>query len=118
MVHIRDIMGGFPDMKTFIQAVEEPAEVATQAFAVGAGEGASEQMKYNLPTVQGVKLKQKTVQEAIVVGGPRRIWRITASAKVGRIEKKIVSVWDMKYVSFQAKRHNMGPGGFLYWREE
>jgi Type II secretion system (T2SS), protein K len=118
IVHIRDFLGGYPDMKSFIRAVEAPSDVAMQAFAVGAGEDASEQMKYNLPRVRGVKLKQKTLQEAIVVGGPRRIWRITASAKVGRIEKKIVSVWDMKYVSFQAKRHNMGPGGFLYWREE
>ena len=71
-----------------------------------------------LPGVTGVKLKQTTLKDAIVVGGARRIWRLTATANVGRIKKKIKAVWDMKHISMQRKRHNMGPGGFLYWREE
>jgi len=120
ITHIRDFLGGYPDLKTFLRAVEEPSEVAAPAFAMGAmgTDDMPEQMRYNLPAVKGVKLKEQTVKEAVVVGGPRRIWRINATAKVGRIQKKITGVWDMKYVSFQTKRHNMGPGGFLYWREE
>ena len=118
VVHIRDYYAGFQDLKSFTRAVEDPLGEAGSLFAaiVDADSGGAEPPA--LPPAQGVKLKQSTLSKAIIVGGPRRIWRITASSEVGRIKKKINAVWDMSHVSMQAKRVNMGPGGFLYWREE
>jgi hypothetical protein len=116
--HLRSYFGGFADLKAFKQAVENPTVAAAAAFAgTGDDDKASQEVRAQLPTVRGIKLKDE-IKEAVVVGGPRRIWRINATAKVGRVRRKITAVWDMKYISFQAKRHNMGPGGFLYWREE
>ena len=71
-----------------------------------------------LPVMQGIKLNPKTIKESIVAGGARRIWRIVATADVGKVKKTITAVWDMQHVSLQAKRHNTGKGGYLYWREE
>jgi len=115
--HIREFYGGFPDMKAFLSAVEQPAAAVAPAFATGdtEGEGA---VPSGMPMPQGIKLNEQTLKDSVVVGGARRIWRIKATAQAGRVKRKITAVWDMKYVSFQARRNASGPGGFLYWREE
>ncbi len=119
VTHIRDFFAGFADEKAFIRAVEMPMKEAMQSFSFANQMiGGGQQETPALPGVTGVKLKHNTLKDAIVVGGARRIWRLTATANVGRIKKKIKAIWDMKYISMQRKRHNMGPGGFLYWREE
>ncbi len=135
IVHLRDYFGGFKDAGAFIKAVQEPMEAAVQAFKMGVGGlsssgssssssssssggdklGAYEQQ---LPIVQGIQLKDKVVKEAIVAGGPRRIWAVTATADVGHIKKKIRAVWDQKLIPMQRSQYQTGPGGFLYWREE
>ena len=124
LVHIRGYLGGFSDLKQFTKAVASPMEVAMQAFMVdqtmGAMQGGSsgQQQEIKLPAVKGVLLQEKTVKDAVVIGGPRRIWQITAIADVGRIKKRIRTVWDMKKISMQSAKRQTGPGGFLYWREE
>jgi hypothetical protein len=75
---------------------------------------ATEGTQGSLPLVQRVLLKKTELQGAVTVGGTRRIWQIIASAQVGRIQKKINAVWDVKVQS----QHRPGLGGFLYWREE
>jgi len=115
--HIRDYYGGFADLKAFAAAVENPVNAMVPAFQID-GEDRGDTLPANVPMARGVKLNQQKLGEAVVVGGPRRIWRIAATADVGRVKKKITAVWDMKYISFQARKSNMGPGGFLYWREE
>lgn len=115
VMHIREATMGFPDFKAFAAAIEEPMTEAAKAYAF---DPSAAQGKSSLPPVNGVKLNQSALQEAVVVGGTRRVWRINATAKVGRIQKKIIAVWDSKYVSMQSSKHNLGPGGFLYWREE
>ena len=107
-------MGGFGDVNSFVKAVQDPAQAALTL--VGSGEG-NDELRLRLPSLQGVKLKSD-IKEAIVVGGPRRVWRIKATASVGRVRRKITSVWDMNARSSEGVRYNMGPGGFLYWREE
>jgi hypothetical protein len=116
LIHIRDMMGGFADLKAFIRAVESPTSEASLVSILDPS--AASNQEFNLPPVNGVKLNEKTLQEAIVVGGARRTWEITATSEVGRIKKKIKAVWDTKYVSMQTSKYNLGPGGFLYWREE
>ncbi|MCA9666747.1 MAG: general secretion pathway protein GspK [Myxococcales bacterium] len=119
VIAIRSMMGGFNDFKTLVQAIENPTAQLGVASAVDAvTSGGSSQQPTGLPPVTGVKMNQKKLQEAVVIGGPRRIWKITAEATVGRIKKRIIAVWDTKFISSQARRHNFGPGAFLFWREE
>jgi len=120
VVMIRDMLGGFTSAKNFIQAVEDPMSQLTAASALDSLAGGGEQSNNQptgLPPVNGIKLDPK-VAEAIVAGGPRRIWRIVGSAEVGRVKKRIEAVWDGKFISSLAQRHNFGPGSYLYWREE
>jgi hypothetical protein len=116
VLQIRGTLNGFPDAKAFIQAVETPTAAVAVAFAWDPA--SAQQQGGNLPPVLGVKLNPTTLNESMVVGGARRIWQLTATAKVGRIQKKIKAVWDMKLISMQSSKHNLGPGGYLYWREE
>lgn len=130
VVHIRTFFGGFKDVQAFKQAVDEPRKLAVQAFSMGmqalgsssesGSESSAGQAQYEqaLPHVNGVNLKLDSLTEAVTVGGPRRIWRIVASAEVGRIKKKISAIWDMKLISMNRTQTSAGPGGFLYWREE
>ena len=71
-----------------------------------------------MPGVIGVPIKKQPLMEAIVAGGPRRIYEIRALAEVGHIKKKITAIWDMKLIPMQRTQAQAGPGGYLYWREE
>jgi general secretion pathway protein K len=113
VMHIRDLTGGFMDATSFIAAIESPQAAAAMFGMQGTEEGGQ-----SLPPVTGIKMNTAALKEAVVVGGPRRIWQLTASAKVGRIQKKIRAIWDVKHISMQSSRHHMGSGGFVYWREE
>jgi len=120
--HVRQYYGGFTSLKQFMEMVISPMEAAMAAFAINptgdASGRSSEKMEFRLPPVKGLALNEKSLKDSVVVGGPRRVWKLVAKAEVGRIHKRITAVWDMKHVSMQARRYNMGPGGFLYWREE
>jgi len=121
VLHIRGLSAGFADLKALIAAIEAPAAEVAKVSAFTSlipGAQTTQETQQNLPPVTGIKMNQQTLGEAVVVGGARRIWRITASATVGRIHKRLRAVWDTKYVSMQASKTNLGPGGFLYWREE
>lgn len=119
LIHVRDYIGGFADLNAFLSAVEQPMDAATPAFAGGAvAEGEGKSVRMSMPPVHGLKLNDTTIKEAVVVGGPRRIWRIKATAKVGRIQKQINAVWDTTHIPLQTSRYSTGAGGFLYWREE
>lgn len=130
LIQVRNLLGGFTDTKSFIKAVEEPTSALSSLMSMAGGllgglgaglggaAGEADSGMANLPMMMGIKLDPKTINESIVAGGPRRIWRIVASADVGKVKKTITAIWDMKHISLQAKRHNMGQGGYLYWREE
>jgi hypothetical protein len=124
VARMRDFRAGFPDLKAFADAVANPMNIMN-TFAMPFSED-EQQANVDVPWVRGITLNQKKLEEAAVAGGSRRIWRIIATADVGpkgieggrRVKKKIIAIWDTKHVSFQSHGGSMGPGGFLYWREE
>lgn len=118
LVQIRNMMGGFSDQNAFAKAVEDPLGQLGMASLVDGAMGGEGRPNESLASVAGVKLDSKKLAESIAGSGPRRIWRIVATSQVGRVKKKISTIWDVKHVSMQASRHQMGPGAFLYWREE
>lgn len=109
---------GFSKVKDLIDAVEDPMGQLSLGSAIASllGQGKTEPPE-GLPPVTGVKLSPK-VEEAVVAGQPRRVWRMVAQATVGRVEKRLTAVWDQGLISMQAGRANSGPGGFVYWRED
>jgi len=134
VVHLRDYFGGFKDEESFVRAIIDPMDVTLTAYKQGfgqisAGTGSSSSTtstppknvssyQQSLPPVIGVPVKKKPLKEAIVAGGPRRIYEIRATSEVGHIKKKITAVWDMKLIPMSRTQAQAGPGGFLYWREE
>lgn len=115
---IRGMMGGFTDQNAFAKAVEDPLGQLGMASLVDGAMGGDGRSSESLASVAGVKLDAKKLKESVAGSGPRRTWRIIATSQVGRVRKKITTVWDVKHVSMQASRHQTGPGAFLYWREE
>jgi hypothetical protein len=113
VMHIRELTAGFLDDTSFIAAIESPQAAASLFGMQGMQTGGQ-----SLPPVNGIKMNGTALKAAVVVGGPRRIWQLTAIAKVGRIQKKIRAVWDVAHISMQSSKVQMGTGGFVYWREE
>lgn len=109
---------GFSSVKALVDAVEDPMGQLSLGSAIAGvlTQGKSEPPA-GLPPVTGVKLSPK-IEEAVVAGQPRRVWRMVAQASVGRVEKRLTAVWDQGLISMQAGRAGSGPGGFVYWREE
>ena len=117
---IGEMKGGFRTVTEFVDAVGNPMAQLGVAASVDSllsqGQSAASQQT-NLPPVSGVKLKSD-VGDAVMGYYVRRIWRIVGKSTVGQVKKKIVTVWDQSLRSMHANAAAMGPGGFLYWREE
>ncbi len=68
--------------------------------------------------VKGVDLDMSKLQQ-IAEAGPRRTYRVEASAVVGNLTKKIVAVWD---TAVQTQNARIGGatkrGAWVFWRED
>ncbi|PID39344.1 MAG: hypothetical protein CSA65_07570 [Proteobacteria bacterium] len=117
---IGELAGGFKTVTDFMKAAENPMAQLGQAASLDSllGQGQTDtQQKTNLPPVQGVKVTAK-IGEAITGSYVRRIWRVVGKAKVGLVQKKIITIWDQSAMSMHARNAGMGAGAYLYWREE
>ncbi|MBW2731351.1 MAG: general secretion pathway protein GspK [Deltaproteobacteria bacterium] len=124
LVQIRELMGGkFLRIGDFREACADPMAWLQKATAqdslLQAISGESNEMQSSLPRVTGVKLSPK-LGDVAFGSYAQRIFRVIAKAKVGKVEKRIIAIWDQNHISSQAGpggRHT-GSGGFVYWREE
>lgn len=124
LVQIRDLMGGkYMRIGDFRAASADPMAWLQKATAqdslLQSLSGESSQQQSSLPRVTGVKLSPKLGD--IAFGSyAQRIFRVTAKAKVGKVQKKIIAIWDQNQISSQAGPggQHSGSGGFIYWREE
>jgi general secretion pathway protein K len=67
--------------------------------------------------LQGVELDRGKLNQAARLGG-RRTYRVTATAKMGKVEKRIVGVWDTDFVNQNMRDPAYNKGFWVYWREE
>jgi hypothetical protein len=67
--------------------------------------------------IQGVELDTAKLT-AIARAGGRRTYRVTTTAKIGKVEKKIVGVWDTETQNQNARDPAYARGTWVYWREE
>jgi Type II secretion system (T2SS), protein K len=70
-----------------------------------------------LPPVQGVELDAKKLGE-IAKAGSRRTYRVVAAGQVGRVEKRIIGVFDSEMTNQNPRDPAYTKGSWVYWREE
>jgi len=109
----------FSDLQKFVDFVKDPdADLgltqATQATQAG---GAQTAAPPGLPPVEGLELDMTKLGQ-IAKAGARRVYRIVASAQVGRVEKRIIGVWDTENPNQNVRDPAYRRGAWLYWREE
>jgi len=88
-------------------------------IAAELGEPASGQAQQPNPAshIQGVELDSAKLAQIARSGG-RRTYRVTTTAKMGKVEKKVVGVWDTDFQNQNARDPAYARGTWVYWREE
>lgn len=114
----------FDTLQTFQQFVKDPdGGLASLAAAATGGTSSSTSTTTSgtnalgLPTVDGLTLDIKKLQE-VAWAGSRRTYRIVAAAQVGRVEKRIIAVWDNDNQNQNVTDPLYAKGAWVYWREE
>lgn len=103
----------FDTLQKFVEFVANPDEALGLSAAGGAGVGA----QLGLPAVDGMQLDMAELSKIATVG-PRRVYRIVAAAQVGRVEKRIIGVWDQTITNQNNRDPDQRQGAWVYWREE
>ncbi|WP_428266096.1 hypothetical protein [Haliangium sp.] len=73
--------------------------------------------------IEGVELDKNKLGE-IVKTGPRRTYRVEATASFGKLQKRIVGIWDTKLTRQNTRQIGAGTttgggtGGWVFWRED
>lgn len=106
---------GFPfdTLQKFTEFVADPDAALGLKAADGAGLGA----QLGLPPVEGLTLDPAELGKIATVGA-RRTYRIVAAAQVGRVEKRIIGVFDQKITLQNSRDPENKLGAWVYWREE
>ncbi len=109
----------FQDLNEFADFVKDPAA------AMGSALNPSDPTKPAKPNpgqsqanqLQGVDLDQAKLTQVARSGG-RATYRVTVTSKMGKVEKKIVGVWDSDNQNQNARDPAYSRGTWVYWREE
>jgi general secretion pathway protein K len=105
----------FVKLEDFIKFVKDPNPSVGPDDPKGGGSA-----QPLLPPVEGIELDMNKLKTIARADG-RRTYRIEATAKIGRVEKTIVAVWDTKNPN-QNQRDVTDPaqkfGAWVYWRED
>jgi general secretion pathway protein K len=95
----------FDDLKSFAAYVNEPTDPL------------ADPEKPKRDDVKGIELDQAKLGRVARVGA-RRVYRVTATAVVHKVTKKIVAVWDSETTNQNARDASESRGSWVYWREE
>jgi general secretion pathway protein K len=68
--------------------------------------------------VQGVEIDLRKLQQVAEVG-PRRTYRVEATATIGRLKRRIMAVWDTRPTNQNSRdAAQYRNGSWVFWREE
>jgi len=103
LTEMRTMFGAVGDINDVMKAIEDPETLVPVLPGLP------------LPVVppQGIPINEKNFK-ASAKAGKREIWRVKATAEVGRVRRQLLAVWDMNYVS----QTSQSQGTWVYWREE
>lgn len=105
----------FEDLPSFAEFVKDPAAAIGDALGGGdTGGGAG-----GIPAIQvrGLELDNTKLAQ-VARAGNRRTYRIVATSKIGRVEKKITGVWDNDTQNQNVRDPAYARGTWVYWKEE
>ncbi len=103
----------FDDLNVFVNFVLDP----DAALGLKAADGTTIPDGTGLPPVEGIRLDPKKLA-LIARAGARRTYRVVAAAQVGRVEKRIIGVWDSETHNQNMRDPAYQRGSWVYWREE
>src|SRR5262249_52551423 len=115
----RQLGFAFDDLNQFATFVKDP-DAALGIAATGSNPNPSPlgaPGSVGLPPVQGVELDARKLAD-VARAGSRRTYRVVAAAQVGRVEKRIIGVFDSETVNQNARDPAYARGTWVYWREE
>lgn len=105
LYEMRTMFGaGFGDIGQVIQAIENPESLLPPEVPG---------LPQPVAPPQGIKIKDSAFKQS-AKAGRRRIWRVKATAEVGRVRRQLLAVWDMTSPS----QTTQTTGTWVYWREE
>jgi general secretion pathway protein K len=107
----------FNDLNEFADFVKDPAAALGDLAGKDQQNGGSAATTNPWQNVQGVELDRAKLALVARAGG-RRTYRVTTTSKIGKVEKKIVGVWDTDVVNQNARDPAYAKGNWIYWREE
>ena len=104
LASMRQFLGtGFADANQFIQAAKTPTPMSLD-----------EQPRQPLV---GLELDPQKLGQVIAFG-PRRIYRLEASAEIGKVRRRISAVFDSQHINQNTVDPGDRRGTWVYWREE
>jgi len=104
----------FQDLNAFINFVADP----DAALGLKSPDGTSLAAQAGLPAVDGMQLDAQKLAQ-VATAASRRTYRVVAAATVGRVEKRIIGVWDNNVQNQNQRDPGSNPrGNWVYWREE
>jgi general secretion pathway protein K len=111
----------FKNVDEFAEFVKDPAaalgDLMNPASSVAEGNKPGGTNPTPNLQIQGVELDPVKLKQVARTGG-RRTYRVTATATMGKIEKKIVGVWDNDTTNQNFRDPAYSRGAWVYWREE
>jgi general secretion pathway protein K len=105
----------FDDLNFFVTFVADPD--AALGLKLGGAQGQSGAAALGLPPVDGMALDPKKLAE-VARAGARRTYRVVAAAQVGRVEKRIIGVYDTETHNQNMRDPAYALGSWVYWRVE
>jgi hypothetical protein len=105
--------GMFDDLKAFKDFIKSP-ELSSDSGGASGGQSTSTQAPTKLP---GIELDETKLQR-VARAGPRRMYRMKATAVVRKVTKTTVGVWDAETTNQNSASSAEGRGAWVYWRED
>jgi general secretion pathway protein K len=108
----------FDDLNSFADFVKDPdAALGDLAGKLSGTTGSSTPSTPNGQKMQGLELDRGKLAQVARAGG-RRTYRVVVTSKIGKVEKKIIGVWDTDTQNQNARDPAYARGTWVYWREE
>jgi general secretion pathway protein K len=110
------------NLNGFVEFVKNPNTIL-QGLAGKAGEeGASAGQPSGGPPLAGVELDVNKLR-GVLREGPRKVYRVEATATIGQMNKRITAIWDLNRTPQNTRedvsaRGRPGVGAWVYWRED
>jgi len=108
LYEMRVMLGGFTDLDDARGYIENPEALALLIPPMPDGTPADTMM---LP--QGIAIDRGKLNQHATTS-KRRIWKVKATAEVGRVRRRLEAVWDMEKPS----QTSASMGTWIYWREQ